>query len=206
MIPKPECSEEEALEIFYSSKLSQPGIEEWKAVPGYASIYQVSNLGRVRSLDRKVNAALKQQDFRLISGKVLMNREDIKGRAYVHLCLQGRKSTYRVHTLVALAFLGNRPEGLVICHNNGNNSDNRLFNLRYDTPTNNAKDMERHGTKQEGERHHAAKLTNEEARKVIELLNDGQLTHSEIIKLVPSATRDIVKDISRSKTWKSLAA
>lgn len=51
----------------------------------------------------------------------------------------------KVHHLVASAFHGDRPNGLVICHRNGDPQDNRASNLRYDTQSSNLKDMYRHG-------------------------------------------------------------
>jgi len=199
-------AQEQANDIFYYSKMSQLGIEEWKPIPGYEQAYEVSNMGRVRSLDRRVNTGIQGSSSCQVSGKVLAATNDTKGRPRVGLWWQGQQSTFKVHKLVALAFLGVRPNGLVICHNNGKASDNRLFNLRYDTHVNNHKDKEKHGTKLEGERHGRAKITNAEATQIIKLLKDDQLTHAEIVKRVPSATIAIVRDISRGKSWKSLAA
>ncbi|MDA7685340.1 NUMOD4 motif-containing HNH endonuclease [bacterium] len=197
-------AQEQANDIFYYSKMSQLGIEEWKPIPGYEQAYDVSNMGRVKSLVRKVKACLKHQDYRQVSGKVLATTNDKQDRPIVNLSWQGQQSTFTVHKLVALAFLGVRPNGLAICHNNGKASDNRLFNLRYDTHVNNHKDKEKHGTKLEGERHGCAKITNEEAAQIIKLLKDGQLTHAAIVKRVPSAIISIVRHISKGKTWRSI--
>jgi hypothetical protein len=56
-----------------------------------------------------------------------------------------QKGSATVHSLVMLAFVGPRPDGLEVCHNNGVASDNRLSNLRYDTRSENNVDSSKHG-------------------------------------------------------------
>lgn len=70
----------------------------------------------------------------------------------------GRKRTVRVHFLVLTAWVGPRPEGMQACHRNGKRSDNRLANLRWDTPAGNASDTAKHGSLA-GERNGRARLT-----------------------------------------------
>lgn len=57
-----------------------------------------------------------------------------------------------VHSLVALAFIGPRPHGYEVCHNNGNPLDNRVDNLRYGTSADNKLDQVRHGTHEKAAR------------------------------------------------------
>jgi hypothetical protein len=64
-----------------------------------------------------------------------------------------------VHRLVLEAFIGLAPDGCECCHNNGNASDNRLSNLRWDTKTSNSADAFRHGTAIRGEKSKLCKLT-----------------------------------------------
>lgn len=67
-----------------------------------------------------------------------------------------------VHNLVLEAFVGSRPKGMYACHNNGNPKDNRIENLRWDTPKNNVKDRNGHGTDQYGVKNPSAKYTDEQ--------------------------------------------
>jgi hypothetical protein len=60
--------------------------------------------------------------------------------------IDGGQTTITVHRLVAAAFLGPRPDGMMICHWNGDPADNRVENLRYATRVDNALDSLRHGT------------------------------------------------------------
>ncbi len=72
---------------------------------------------------------------------------------------------YSVHSLVAKAFIGLKPDGLVVCHNDGNTLNTNADNLRYDTLSNNMKDRIRHGT--------AYKLTNKMLNKMFKLVSSG---------------------------------
>ena len=67
------------------------------------------------------------------------------GDGRYRVCVNGTK-WLKVHHLVLKAFVGPRPEGLIGCHNDGNNTNNRPENLRWDTYRNNTLDMIKHGT------------------------------------------------------------
>lgn len=105
--------------------------ESWKPVVGYESRYEISDLGRVRSLPR---------------GNFLKHSSSGRGYASVKLSMSGVSKTCYVHHLVAEAFIGPRPAGLDICHNNGDIRDPRAVNLRYDTRNANMRDSLEHGT------------------------------------------------------------
>lgn len=95
--------------------------EIWKPIPDYPG-YEASNLGQIRSLKNSSVTILKQSI----------------GNRYFQVGVAGKPC--RVHTLVTLAFLGPRPEGLEVCHNDGDRKNNRINNLRYDTHSANMKD------------------------------------------------------------------
>ena len=118
--------------------------ERWFAVPGYEGFYEVSDTGRVRSIDRYVAGRYVK---RLIRGKLLSQKLTNKGYPFVWLGLGEKgKSSYRtVHRLVLEAFVGPAPEGAVACHNNDIQTDNRLENLRWDTRSENQNDIVRNG-------------------------------------------------------------
>lgn len=96
-------------------------MEIWKDIPNYEGYYQVSNLGRVKSL---------RYD------RLLINTNDLTGYSRVILCIYGVRKKYRVHQLVAITFLNHKPDGttkLVVDHINNNKTDNRLENLQLIT-------------------------------------------------------------------------
>lgn len=109
--------------------------EHWLPVVGFEGQYEISDLGRVRSLDRKVPC--RGGSTRLHRGRVLQPGNG----SYNHqvVCLSGRRMV-QVHRLVLEAFIGKCPDGMEACHNNDVADDNRLVNLRWDTRTANEHD------------------------------------------------------------------
>lgn len=103
--------------------------EIWKPVTGYEMIYEVSNLGRVRSLDRVVNG---KNCRKLRKGKIL---NPVNARGYNRVCLykNGVWKRFLVHRLVAQAFIPNPNNLPVINHINEIKTDNRSENLEYCT-------------------------------------------------------------------------
>lgn len=120
-----------------------PG-EVWRSVEGYEGLYEVSDLGRVKSLARVVHA----KDGRKIhyTEKLLRVNEDSRGYLQVCLCNHTKRKTWLVHRLVAIAFLGHPPQGMEVCHNDGTRNNNRITNLRYGTRSENTLDKYEHGT------------------------------------------------------------
>jgi NUMOD4 motif/HNH endonuclease len=122
--------------------------ERWRPVPGYEGAYEVSDLGRVRSLRRTVirsngRATVVRQRILRQSQYVADGRGTYRR---VVLSKGGQAKNFTVHILVMIAFVGPRPQGMDICHENGDGKDNRLVNLRYDTHKANMADTVRHGT------------------------------------------------------------
>lgn len=97
--------------------------EVWKDVPGYEGLYQVSNLGRVKSLPKKGGWS---------QAKILRPRYDRNGYNRVGLYKNGKSNEAKVHRLVATVFLGKAPEGkTTINHKDGNHSNNCVDNLEW---------------------------------------------------------------------------
>lgn len=118
--------------------------EVWRPIAGYVGHYEVSDRGRVRSVDRLVTDRVGRT--RKIRGKILSPSVRKSGHLNVNLKVGGESLTKAVHTLVLEAFVGPRPDGLECCHENGNPRDNRPANLRWDTRLGNVRDAQRHGT------------------------------------------------------------
>lgn len=109
--------------------------EIWKDVVGFEGRYQVSNLGRVRSVDRPVRVVCKGVDtFRIARGRLLRPGRAHSGHVSVAI---GKGNSRLVHQLVLEAFVGPRPKGMESLHLNHDPQDNRLLNLRYGTRSEN---------------------------------------------------------------------
>ena len=125
--------------------------EIWKDIPGQEGRYQVSDRGRVRSTERVIQypayelaTGLKRAaSARVFQGKDLKPGTcDKFGHCSVAI---GRGNSQMVHSLVALAFLGPRPEGHDVAHLNGDGSDNRVENLAYTSRSVNNQHVVYHG-------------------------------------------------------------
>jgi hypothetical protein len=117
--------------------------EIWRPVVGYEGQYEVSDLGRVRSLDRLV--VYKRGGIRLFVGRIRRHSHIPSGHQIVKLSVNSKSQAWWVHRLVAAAFIGPCPDGLEVCHNNGDPTDNQVQNLRYDTHKANMQDAVRQG-------------------------------------------------------------
>ena len=102
--------------------------ELWKDIKGYEGRYQVSNQGRVRSLNRIITNCRGRKQ--IVKEKILKPENVFDGYERVCLFRNGKRKHYRVATLVYEAFNGSIPEGLEIDHINGIRTDNHLDNLR----------------------------------------------------------------------------
>lgn len=113
--------------------------EIFKDIPGYEGMYQVSNLGNVKSLSRKVFR--KCNSFVITKEKNLKISVDTNGYCRVVLSKNNNLKTYKIHQLVAMSFLNHTPCGfkLVIDHINDIKTDNRLENLQIVTSRFNCK-------------------------------------------------------------------
>jgi hypothetical protein len=103
--------------------------EIWKDIEGYEGRYQVSNLGRVRSLDRV--CIMKNGLKRLQKGRIMAFFIGHDGYHIVKLCSKSLKVGYRVHRLVAMAFIENPNNLPIINHKDENKINNCVDNLEW---------------------------------------------------------------------------
>ena len=103
--------------------------ETWKDIKGYEGLYQVSNLGRIKSLERKVPNG--NGKYRLHKERILKGGLFTRGYLGVVLCKESKNVSRTIHQLVAESFLNHKPNGhnLIVNHINFNKTDNRLENL-----------------------------------------------------------------------------
>lgn len=158
--------------------------ERWLPVVGYEGYYEVSDHGRVKSLDRTDSIGRK------IKGRMMKTSFDPGGRVVVDLYRDGTRNMSRVHRLVTATFIGPCPSGREVCHNDGDQTNNHVSNLRYDTSSGNEMDKIRHGT------HHWARKTHCPKGHPLEAPN-----------LVPSGMRNggrscLACSRARSHTWR----
>ena len=106
--------------------------EIWKPVKGFEGYYEVSNLGRVRSIDRVVVDNVRNCE-RLLKGKVLLQRDNGNGYMGIMLCKDHKLYNKYVHRLVAEAFIPNKDNLPQVNHKDEDKSNNRADNLEWCT-------------------------------------------------------------------------
>lgn len=166
--------------------------EIWKDIPGYEGEYQASTYGRIRSLDRYIPNYPRGTRFQ--KGVILKQRPSEKARKRLTVDLPKMKRVL-VHKLILMTFVGPRPNGLEICHKDGDESNNRLNNLRYDTKANNQIDIYRYGKKPSG-----GKLTPRQVLEIRKLFKEDKLQQKVIAKQF-SICQQTVSDIVTGKTF-----
>ena len=110
-------------------------MEIWEDIADYEGLYQVSSLGRVKSLG----------NYKSSKEKILKLRSDRKGYLRVDLCKEGKRKTYTVHRLVAQAFIPNLENKLEVNHKDEDKTNNKVENLEWVT----RKENINHGTRNE---------------------------------------------------------
>ena len=120
--------------------------EVWRDIPGFEGRYQVSDMGRVRSLAHEVirrNVLCGGYSKVTLSERLLKPWPQNSGHLIVSLGHPRKR--FCVHQLVAKAFIGDCPPGMEVCHNDSNPTNNCVSNLRYGTRSSNRRDMVRVG-------------------------------------------------------------
>jgi hypothetical protein len=158
-------------------------VAEYLPVEGFPGYY-VSTDGRVRGPLRE-----------------LAPKYDPSGYAKVNLRRGNRSHTRYVHRLVLEAFAGPAPAGAHSRHLNGDPTDNRLANLRWGTPAENAADRDRHGRTARGERNGRAKLSAADVDAIRAARASGQELRA--IARRYGVNKTTVSDIVARKIWRS---
>lgn len=109
--------------------------EVWKDIVGYEGLYEVSSLGKIRSVDMPL--IHKSGKIYIRKGRLIAQNKNHNGYLRVNLWSHNVIKSYFVHRIVYTAFNGQIPEGMQINHINECKTDNRLSNLNLMTPKEN---------------------------------------------------------------------
>ena len=180
--------------------------ERWLPVVGYEGLYEVSDLGRVRSLERRSAARNRWNQFeRRTHGRVLAQRLGKRGYLLVSLWRDGKRKNAPVHRLVSDAFIELLPAGMDRRHGPGGGLDNRLQNLSHGTRSDNERDKTRDGTMVRGSGKPNAKLTDAIVRECRQRYTAGGVSYATLaaefgVSYVP------MRKAIRRETWKHVAS
>ena len=172
-------------------------MERWLPVVGYEELYEVSDLGRIRSLSRMAGTR-GGPNTRCIPGRVL--KPGFDGN-YCHFtpCAEGIQRTAKIHATVLDAFVGVCPEGQECRHLDGNKRNNRLANLAWGTKKENAADALRHGTYRRGETCGTAKATTALVKRIRKMRATG--LGQQLIADTVGLAQSSISSILRRQTW-----
>lgn len=176
-------------------------MEIWKDVKGYEGSYQVSNLGRVKSLDREIKS---RYGFRKIKGIILKEIPDKDGYYRVNLKESQNGKTKNIHRLVATAFIDNKENKPQVNHINGVKNDNNVNNLEWSTLSENRQHAYNTGLQnsftRRGAKNNFNKLTKSQVIQIRESYKKGLITYKELaykFKVSPGCIGSII----RKQNW-----
>lgn len=187
-------------------------MEIWKKIQNYENNYEVSNYGRVRSLDRTIKVHIKNNNKRVVRGKILKLNQKRNGYLTVDLCKDGKVKTVLVHRLVAIAFIPNTDVNKnEVNHINTIKTDNRANNLEWVTPEENKKHaLENHLYKSNRKQKVRCKQLNiifKSSYDAGEYINKTKFQYSKKTKSIAGKIRACVNNIQKSAygyTWEKI--
>lgn len=172
--------------------------ETWKPIASLNNLYEASNTGKIRNAKTL---------------HVLKAFVGVHGYYTMQVCPTPRGAkNVRVHQLVAEAFLGTRPNNMVVNHKDGNKKNNNIENLEYVTSSENNIHALRNGLRHpaamrgkspRGESHYRAKITEETVKEVLRLRKEKGYGSRKIAKII-GITNGTVSGILYGRTWKHI--
>lgn len=155
--------------------------EIWKDIEGYKGLYQISNLGRVKSLTRKVRC--RNNKFRIVKENILSPILTKKGYLFVNLWKNNLCKRMLIHRLVAIAFIPNPENKLEVNHIDAIKTNNNLYNLEWNTRPENTLHSYKMKLREEQKKNVAATNKKLKSKKVAQYNKV-----MELIKIFPSAS------------------
>lgn len=169
----------------------------WKDIRGYEGLYQISDLGQIRSFHKWHGCSFR-----------ILKPNPKNGYPFIFLSKNHQKKGYYVHRLVLETFKESCPIGKECLHNDGNRRNTKLNNLRWGTRSQNIFDSIGHKTwchltPPRGIKHGHAKLTNQDVRRIRHIYATGQITQLQLAQQF-NVTSYTISDIVHKRTWKHI--
>lgn len=192
-------------------KINTMGNEIWKSVVGYEGLYEVSNFGRVKSLERKINKLWNGKEITLINkGRIKNICVDSDGYCVVGFCVNGKSKTLKLHRIISHSFIPNPDNKPQVNHKDGIKTNNSIENLEWCTNKENI----RHSFDKLNKYEKGYKIGNLNPVPVLQYTVDGKFvkeykTRAEAARVIGKNQSDICKSVkSETKTvggfrWKN---
>ncbi len=174
--------------------------EIWMDVIGFEGMYQVSNIGRVKSLDRPMKSGVQKNCIR--SGGLLKQQITQHGYYQAYLSKHGLTKGITVHRLLALAFIPNPSKKRAVNHKDGNKKNNNLSNLEWVTDSENVRHAFRTGLNrvERGENHASSKFSDaqvEELRAFAKKIKRPYAVYGKIFGISKAYAFQLIKNNKR---------
>lgn len=188
---------------FFMKQLDLFEQEVWKDILDYEKLYQVSTLSRVRSLSRYKKGKIGNLIF--IEGQIMLPSLATNGYPQITLSKNGKSKIFRIHRLMAIAFIPNPENKKEVNHINGIKTDNRIENLEWATKSENAFHAFQTGLhiphNCKGTKNGRAKLSEEDVKEIIALL-----PFKKNSELGPTygLTPETISAIRTGRLWKNI--
>lgn len=180
--------------------------EEWRPVVGWEALYEVSSLGRVRSVARAVHVRgggrAGAQYRKRVRERILKPGGHKNQYLYVSLMRDAQRKVRSIHSLVCEAFHGPCPIGFEAAHGDGDRTNNSKQNLRWALHIDNCRDKEDHGTLVRGDLSPVSILTTNEVISIKHLLKTHRVV--DVWRMYPQVTYACIRQIFLGNNWKHI--
>ncbi len=177
--------------------------EEWKFIEGFEGYYMVSNLGRVKSVNREITRS--DGKIKNFKEKMLIITKFGNGYSRINLCRDGKAKDYLVHRLVANSFVFNEDPSnkIEVNHKNGDKECNEHSNLEWCTSRENKLHAFRTGLSSQklGEAHPMSKVSDAQVLEIRELYSTGGFTQMKLAEIF-GVGRTTIYEVLNYKTRK----
>jgi hypothetical protein len=173
--------------------------EIFKDIIGYEGLYQISNLGNVKSLEKK----LKNGNGYAVRKEIIMTPgKKENDYLFVYLCKNGSKKAFYVHRLVAIHYIPNPENKPEVNHKKSNKTDNRYFMLEWNTREENLVHSYKEGTRkpQFGSSNSAARLTENKVKKIREIYSLGETSQRKLAESF-NVSHAIIHGVINKTRW-----
>lgn len=175
-------------------------MEIWKNIIGFEGLYEISNLGKIKSIKRKCPS---KNGLRTVPEKIMKTKLDKDGYEVINLAKNGGKIYISIHRLLGIAFIPNPLNLPQINHIDGIKTNNKLENLEWVTEKENIQHAFKTGLSisVKGEKRAFSKLTDEKVKEIREIYSKGGISLKKLGILYKVAPETLNRAIHR-KTWK----